>query len=210
MWTSVIPDWLSAVGSISATVLTIVAIFLAKQAIKLANEANRTAKADHDLERQRTLGSAVGLIDVDGFSWDSSSRFGILFQLADYSETWRKPRLLRIDLEDGSSNRYGVVENPWTWSTKNDSGEFDLRPIPDGYERKGLVLSIEDEASLTVLIELSKSDRAELRKAEYGQGVGASDYLLPKGTKLVIPLGQSKHVFELDNRPFTLFLPPDA
>ena len=63
---------------------------------------------------------------------------------------------------------------------------MDLRPIPDGYERKGLVLSIEDEASLTVLIELSKSDRAELRKAEYGQGVGASDYLLPKGTKLVI------------------------
>lgn len=193
---TIVTDWIQAVASLAAAVLAGIAVVLARTSLKHSHEATRIAGEAAGLERQKVLGSAVGLADLSGFS-SGRGEDGLLIAVADYMRPSREPELLGAHLETPSGEEFGAPTMPFAFMEK---GAEELKPA------KGLVIPSVNDGAAAVFFVLSPTEQRLLRPAGNEQGLGENAVTLPRGTVLRLavrdPLGQEQYTFDIDRRAF--------
>jgi hypothetical protein len=196
---AIVTDWIQALASVAGVVIASVAVLVARMSLSQSHRSTRIAEQAAGLERQKILGSAIGLTDVAGFTPGSGSK-GILVGMADYMRPSHQPLLLEAHLESASGEVLGGTTTPFCLVER---GTDNLRPA------SSLVVPPEEEGAIGVVFELSPEQQHRLRPAGNNQGLGENAVMLPRGAVLRIvvqdPLGQEEHVFKIDERAFVFF-----
>jgi hypothetical protein len=193
---SSIPDWIQAVASLASLLLAALAVSLARMGLRHSHEAVTIASDAAGLERQKVLGSAIGLTDVTGFT-AGNGEVGVIVAFADFIRPSRQPRLLEVRLESGDREPFGIVQTPFFFV---EQGSENLCPAAS------LIVPTDQAGALGVFFTFGTEQQGQLRSAANDQGLGNSAVTLPAGTVLraVVqdPLGQHEYVFNIDQWAF--------